>query len=66
MFKNLIKAAAVGVGIYLVGRAGEFVGYCKGLVAGVRTAGHDPEWAKANAARWDELDKQWNDLKNKA
>ena len=66
MFRNLVKAAAIGVGIYLVGKAGEIVGYCKGVVATVRTAGHNPEWAVESAANFDDLEKKWHDLKNKA
>lgn len=59
MFNKLLKAAAVGVGIYLVGKVGEGLGYCKGLVAGVRTAGHHPEWAVAEAAEFDRLHEEW-------
>ena len=67
MFINkLIKAAAIGAGIYLVGKAGEAVGYCKGVVATVRTAGANPEWAVESAANFDRLEKEWRDLKNEA
>ncbi len=65
MFKSLIRAAAIGYGIYLVGKVGEAIGYCKGAVATVRAAGHDPEWAATCAQRWDDLDKEWKEFKNK-
>ena len=64
MFNKLLKAAAIGVGVYLVGKVGEGVGYCKGLLAGVRTAGHNTEWASAEAEKIDKLYEDWKDLKN--
>lgn len=67
MFINkLIKAAAIGAGIYAVGKAGEGVGYLKGLVAGVRTAGHNPEWAAARAEEIDKLHEDWRKATKKA
>ncbi len=65
MFKRLVKAAAIGCAVYLVGKAGEAVGYCKGVVATVRTAGHNPEWAVESAASFDRLEKEWRDLRNR-
>lgn len=66
MFINkLLKAAAFGAGIYAVGKVGEGIGYCKGLVAGVRTAGHNPEWAVAEAAEFDRLHEQWKEATSK-
>lgn len=66
MLDKLLKAAAIGAGVYLVGKAGEGVGYCKGLLAGVRTAGHNPEWAVEQAAELDRLHKEWRKATRKA
>lgn len=63
MFKKLLKAAAYGAGIYAVGKVGEGIGYCMGLLAGVRTAGHNPEWAVTQAKEIDKLHEEWKNLK---
>ena len=44
MLKKLVKAAIVGAGVYAIGKAGEGIGYVKGVIATIKYARKSPEW----------------------
>jgi len=62
--KGLIKSAAIGVLVYGVAKAGEFVGACKGIVYGMRDAVDNPETARLTVEKWDKLESEWNGFKS--
>lgn len=62
--KGLIKSAAIGVLVYGVAKAGEFVGVCKGIVYGMRDAVDNPETARWMVEKWDKLESEWNGFKS--
>lgn len=65
MFNKMLKAAAIGVGIYLVGSAGKCVGYVKGAIDATRLCAREPEWCAEQGRKWNDIEKDWSNLKNK-
>jgi len=62
---KLFKAAAIGAAVYAIGKVGETIGFVKGAVASIKLAYRDPAWAANQGKRWEGIDQDWQDLKNK-